>query len=143
MEEAVLLPQRLVVLPGVRLGGLESHVGVGDLGDGGEEEDDGEEQHEDGDREVDPLDVGQGAGVVKGEEDVGAEHGRDDGADAVEGLAQVDADLGVLGRSADGDVRVGRRLERAQAVADDEDADAEAGKAGLFDGRDGQEGAEA
>lgn len=40
-----------------------------------------------------------------------------------------------------GDVRVGRCLERTQAVSDDEDADAEAGEGAVQDGRDGEQGA--
>lgn len=40
-----------------------------------------------------------------------------------------------------GDVRVGSRLERTQAVADDEDANAEASEGAVQDGRDGQQGA--
>lgn len=40
-----------------------------------------------------------------------------------------------------GDVRVGSCLERPQAVANDEDADTEAGEGAVQDGRDGQQGA--
>lgn len=40
-----------------------------------------------------------------------------------------------------GDIRVGSCLERTQAVADDEDADAKAGEGTVQDGRDGQQGA--
>lgn len=41
-----------------------------------------------------------------------------------------------------GDVRVGSRLKRTEAVADDEDADAEAGEGTVQDSRDCQQGAE-
>lgn len=100
VEEPVLLPERLVVGVGVRLGRLEGHVGVGDLGDDGQEEDDGEDEDEDGDGQVHPLHVAQRLGVVEGEEDVRAQHGRHDGADAVEGLRDVDTDFRVSRRSA-------------------------------------------
>lgn len=107
--------------------------------------------------------------VVEVEEDVGAQDGGHDRADAIEGLGDVDSDFGVLGRSADcseprsahlaytdrdwcwdakdhveptGDIRVGSCLERAQAVADDEDADAKAGEGAVQDGRDGEQGAQ-
>lgn len=143
MEEAVLLDEGLVAIGGACLLGLEGHVGVGDLGDLGHEEAKGQDEDEDGDGEVDPLDVLQGGLVVKGEEDVGAQDGGDDGADGVEGLGDVDADLGVLGGPADGDVGVGGRLEGAQAVADDEDAGAEAAEALCDDGGDGEQGADA
>ena len=45
---------------------MELHVGVGDFGDGGEEEDDGEEEDEGCDGEVGPLDVGLVDGVSGG-----------------------------------------------------------------------------
>ena len=58
-EELVLLAHGLVDVSrqaGALLG-LESHIGVGDFGNGGEEEDDGEQEDESGDAEVSPLDV--------------------------------------------------------------------------------------
>lgn len=47
------------------------------------------------------------------------------------------------GQEPTGDVGVGSRLEGPQAVADDEDADAEAGKGAVQDGGDRQQGAKA
>lgn len=113
VEEMVLLYERLVVKGGIGLLGLESHVCVGDLGDVGDPEDDGEAPDKDGDGDVDPLDVLHGALAGEVEEDVGAHDGGDDGADAVEGLSDIDADLRVLGRAADGDVRVRGGLKGA------------------------------
>lgn len=171
MEETVLLDEGFVaVVGGARLLCLECHVCIRDLGDVRDEEDEGKDEHEDRDREVDPLHVLQRLYVVEVEEDVGAQDGGHDRADAIEGLGDVDSDFGVLGRAADcderrsalnprlrwcippevnvmdqvgptGDVRVGSCLERTQAVADDEDADAEAGEGAVQDGRDGQQGA--
>lgn len=169
VEETVLLDEGFVaVVGGARLLCLECHVCIGDLGDVRDEEDEGEDENEDRDREVDPLHVLQRLHVVEVEEDVGAQDGGHDRADAIEGLGDVDSNFGVLGRAADcsesrsahlahadrswwwdyrdnveptGDVRVGSCLERTQAVADDEDADAEAGEGAVQDGRDGQQGA--
>lgn len=120
----------------------------------------GKKKDKDGDGEVDPLHVGEGVLVAKVEEDVGAEDGRDDGADAVEGLGDVDANLGESRRAAyctplaigplhlhiragrdeghTGDEGVGGRLEGAEAIADDEDASAEAAEALGLEGRDGK-----
>lgn len=102
--------------------------------------------------------------VVKVKEDVGSQDGSHYRADAIEGLRDVDSDFRVLGRATDcgelgsahgpdakggksagptGDVGVGSRLERTQSIADDEDADAEAGEGAVQDGRDCQQGAKA
>lgn len=135
MEEAVLLPERLVALTCVGLLGLASHVGIGNLGDVAEEEDDGKGEDEAGDGEVDPLDVSQGGLVVEGaEEDVRSHDGGDDSPDSVESLGQVYAHLRVAGRATDGDEGVCCCLKGAEAVTDDEDAHTEAGKRPAQDG---------
>lgn len=100
MEETVLLPERLVVRIGVGLGGLERHVGIRDLGDLGEEECEREEEDEDADGHVHPLHVLEGHLVIEVEEHVRAQNGRDDGAYSIEGLGDVDTDLGVPGWTA-------------------------------------------
>ena len=49
------------------------------------------------------MDVLEGLGVLAGveEEDIAAEHGRDDSTDAVERLGKVDAEFGVARRTTD------------------------------------------
>jgi len=81
----------------------EAHVGVGDFGHGGEEEEDGEEDDEAGDAEVDPLDGAEGGGGIADilEEDVGGKERGGEGADALDSLAEVEADFGVAGGTAD------------------------------------------
>lgn len=102
MEETVLLYEWFIaVLGGARLLCLEGHVRIRDLGDVRDEEDEGEDEHKDRDREVDPLHVLQRLYVVEVEEDVGAQDGGHDRADAIEGLGDVDSDFGILGRAAD------------------------------------------
>lgn len=103
MEELVLLPERLLLLVNMRLGNLVRHVLVCDLGDSGEEEDKGETEDKNANGEVDPLHALEGVHVVLGcgEEDVRGERGGHAGADAVEGLGQVDTDFGILGGPAD------------------------------------------
>jgi len=66
-DEFLVLPDGLVLEAGEAGGllGLESHVCVGDFGDGGEEEDDGEEEDKGGNGEVGPLDVGLGVENVR------------------------------------------------------------------------------
>jgi len=154
VEEAVLLPERLVVGVSVRLARLEGHVGVGDFGDRRDEEDEREEEDEDADGHVHPLHVLDGGLVVEGEEHVGAQHGRDHGADSIEGLGDVDTDLGVLWGTTHykeeeqlsvefisfhshswrfigaliltGNIRVSSSLERAQAATNNSDGNDEA-----------------
>lgn len=103
MEQLPLLPERLILLVYVRSRHLERHVLVRDLWDIREEEHGGETEDEDADGEVDPLHALQCSDIVGGlgEEDVGSEHGADDGADGVEGLGEVDTDFGVAGWPAD------------------------------------------
>jgi hypothetical protein len=103
VEEAVLLAEGFDVRVGVGFFGLEGHVCVGDFRDGREVEDHGEEEDEAGYGEVDPLHVAEGSGVFAcvQEDYVGAEDGGDDGADAVEGLGEVDTEFGVARRTTD------------------------------------------
>lgn len=162
MEQPVLLPEGLDVCASVRLFRLERHVRVlrlsavssqrpssvpthRDLRDRRKVEDERQDEDEDGDGEIGPLDVLQaGIRIVDGiEEDVGAQDRRDDGPDPVERLRDIDPDLAVLGRTADGQIRVCRRLERAQAVARDEDGDAEAAKGAVHERGPGNQRADA
>lgn len=143
MKQPVLFPERLVGLSGMCLGGLVLHVCVCDLGEFDQVKDDGEDEDEDGDGRVYPLDVLKGDFLIEDEKDIRAEDGGNDGADAIEGLSDVDSDFGVAGWPAHGDIGVSGRLERAQAVANDKDADAEPGEGVGFDARDREKGAEA
>lgn len=139
-EERILPAQRLVDVAGALidgLGGLVGHVGVGDFGDRREEEDDGEEEDKDGDAEINPLDGREGFAAWRAdifEDDVGGQHGRDDGADGLEGLGEVESHFAVFRGPARGDEGVRRGLEGGEAGADDEHGAAEAAK-GAFDCR--------
>lgn len=77
------------------------HTRIGDFGDLAHEEQESKEQDKDGNGSVDPLHVGERLLITKVEEDVGAENRGDDGSNAVEGLRQVDSDLGIFRRTAD------------------------------------------
>lgn len=143
MEQPVLLPKGSGILIRMRLGRLELHIGIRNLRDIRQVKDTSQKEHKDGDRSIHPLDILQRPLIVEGEEDIGSQHGRDHGADAVEGLREVDAGFGELGGSAHGDVGVGCCLEGAETVADDEDAGAEAAEGVGEDGGDGQQGAQA
>ena len=112
-EEFVLFAQGLVLVAGQvgALFGLESHVGVGDFGDGREEEDDSEEEDEAGDAEVGPLHVAEVGIADFLEEDAGREERGDDRADCLEGLGELETELGQSGRTAGSDEWVGGGLE--------------------------------
>ena len=126
-EELVLLAQRAIdeARQAGRLLGLQRHVGVGDLGDGREEEDDGEEEDEGGDAEVGPLDVAEVGGVGVLEEDARRQQRGHDGPDGLEGLAELEPELGQPRGAAGRDERVRARLQRRQARPDDEQRAAE------------------
>ena len=116
---------------------MVGHVGVGDFRDRCEKEDYGEEEDKGRDAEINPLDGGEGFAARRAnvfEDDVGGQHGRDDGADGLEGLGEVEPHFAVFGGPAGGDERVGGGFERGEAGADDEHGAAEAAK-GTFDCR--------
>jgi hypothetical protein len=81
-EQSVLLAQRLVDVAGGASGHLSlvGHVGVGDLRDGSEVEDDGEDGDEASDTKVHPLHGLEGATVSANvlEDNLRSEDGRDD-----------------------------------------------------------------
>lgn len=101
VKEAILLPKGLIIRVGMCLGGLEFHICIGYLGDHRQEEGNPEDEDEDGDGNIDPLDIPQRIFITKGEEHIRTQDGGDHGADAIEGLRDVDSELGVLGRPAD------------------------------------------
>lgn len=103
MKQPVLFPKRLTVISHMRLGDLELHIRIRDLGDVRDEKHKGQDEDEDGDGEIHPLHLLQRldrVGCVV-EEGVRSQHGADDGADGVERLREIDPDFGVFGRSAD------------------------------------------
>lgn len=102
MKDLILLPERLFLLLYMRLGDLELHIRICDFRDVRHEEDKGKTEDEDGNGEINPLDALQSLDVIfsRREEDVGAEHGSDHGADGVEGLGQVDSNFGIFGWTA-------------------------------------------
>lgn len=100
MEETVLLPEWLVaVFRGPGLLCLEGHVRIRDLGYVRDEENEGKDEDEDRDGEVDPLHILQRLCVVEVKKDIRPQDGSHDRADAIEGLGEVDSDLGILGRA--------------------------------------------
>lgn len=146
-EESVLLAERLV---DVSSGGghhlsLVGHIGVGNLRNGSEVEDDSKDANEDGDTKVDPLNGGERfavfADVLKDNE--GGQDGGDDRANSLERLRKLKTELSPLRRTADSNVRVGGGLESGQTRADDEHRTAEATKASLNSGGPEHEGTDA
>ena len=135
-EEFVLLTHGLVDVSGQAgaLLGLERHIGVGDFGNGGEEEDDGEQEDESGDAKVGPLDVGEVFGLGVFEEDARSEEGCHDGANGLERLGKLETEFRQSGRTTGGDERIGRGFEGGETGADDEEGAAEAAE-GSIDGR--------
>lgn len=145
VEEAILLPEWLNIGSGMRFFCLERHVGVRDLGDRRAAEGvsnvahvegwqrsqikhDRQSEHKHSNGEVHPLHGLQRADIILriGEENIAAQHRRHDRPNPVEGLREIDPQLRIPRRTADGDVRVGSRFERPQSVADDENGSAEA-----------------
>ena len=94
-----------------------------------EEKDDGEEEDENGDAEVYPLDRRQRFIIDILEDDLGCEDGRNDCSYCLEGLCQSETKLGVFGRTAGGDERIGCCLECGKSATDDEHAQAESNEA--------------
>ena len=114
---------------------MELHVGVGDFGDWGEEEDDGEEEDEGCDGEVGPLDVGlvdgvsedriipgkrdayEGAWVagVDVEEGVGSDDGSNYGSNSLKALSGLQSEFGKTRRTTDREVRVCRDLKSLES----------------------------
>ena len=144
-EEFVLLAEGFVGVAGQAgaLFGLQGHVGVGDFGDRGDEEDGGEEEDEGGDAEVGPLHGGEVFGVGVFEEDAGGEKGGHDRADSLEGLGELEAEFGEPGRAAGGDEGVCGGFESGEAGADDEEGAAEAGEGAVHGRGPEHEGADA
>lgn len=70
-------------------------IGVRDFREGGKEEEDDEQGDEAGDAEICPLHVFEALLGVDGvsEEDARGEEGSDEGADSLDALAEVEADL--------------------------------------------------
>ena len=151
-EESVLLAEGLVNVTGSRGSHLSlvGHVGVGNLRDRSleksvmyhmkfvqghsyEVEDDSQDTDEGSNTKVNPLDGLKRLSISTNvlEDDLGSEDGSNDGANSLNGLGQLKTELGVLGRTADGDVWVGRCLEGRQTRASKEHGTAEATEASL------------
>ena len=151
-EESVLLAEGLVNVTGSRGSHLSlvGHVGVGNLRDRSleksvmyhmkfvqghsyEVEDDSQDTDEGSNTKVNPLDGLKRLSISTNvlEDDLGSEDRSNDGADSLNGLGQLKTELGVLGRTADGDVWVGRCLEGRQTRASKEHGTAEATEASL------------
>ena len=131
VEQSVLLVEGFDRRICVSTLGLELHVCIGNLRDSREEEESGEREAKASNGKVNPLHILQRflALAYADKDDIGAEDWSNNCADSVERLGNVDSELRIPGRSTDGDVGVGSRLERAEAVADDEDGGAKAAKA--------------
>lgn len=134
-EESVLAAERLVDVSSSRGHhlGLISHVGVGDLRDGSEVENNSQDTDEDGDTKVNPLDGLERLAVLTDilEDNEGSKNGSNDGADSLERLRKLETELSPLRRTADSNVGVGRGLESRQTGADNEHGTAETTEASL------------
>ena len=135
-EELVLLAHGLIDVAGQSraLFGLEGHVGIGNLGNRGEEEDNGEEEDEGGNTEVGPLNVAEIGGICVFEEDARGEEGRHYGADCLEGLAELETEFGQTRGTTGSDEWVCRCFKRGKTAANDEERAAKAAK-GAIDSR--------
>lgn len=96
---------------------------------------DSEQKHKAGNSEIDPLHILQRALVVANmvEDDERPDHRRDNRANTVESLREVDTNLRVLWRTADGDVWVRSGFEATKAITDDENGRAEASERAVED----------
>jgi hypothetical protein len=109
-EECVLLLEGLVDEAG-SVGhhlGLVGHVGVGNLGNRGEPEDNSEKSNENGNAEVDPLHAGERLAILTDvlEDDERGQNRGDDGTDGLERLGELETELSPLGRTAHSNVGV-------------------------------------
>jgi hypothetical protein len=134
-EKSVLLAERLVDVSG-RGGGhfsLVSHVGVGDFRNGREVEDNSEDADEACNTKVDPLDSLEGTTISTDvlENDLSSEDGSNDGANSLNGLRQLETELGPLGRTAHSNVRVGRDFKSRQTRSSKEHGAAETAERSL------------
>lgn len=134
-EESVLLAEGLVDVTSSSGGHLSlvGHVGVGNLRNGSEVEDNGEDTDEASNTKVDPLNslerLAVGTNIL--EDDLSSEDGSNDRADSLNGLRQLKTELGVLGRTANSNVRVGGSLESRQTRTSKEHSTTEATEASL------------
>jgi hypothetical protein len=137
-EEGVLVAEGLVGVSSSRGHhlGLISHVGVGDLRDGSEVENNSQDTDKDGDTKVNPLDRLKRLAVLTDilEDDERSKDGSNDGANSLERLRKLETEFGPLGRTADSNVGVGRGLESRQTRADNEHGTAETTEASLDSG---------
>lgn len=76
-------------------------------------------------------------------EDVRPKHWRNDGADTVESLGEVDTDLRVSRRPADGDIWIRRGFQGSKSITDDEDSCAEPAERSIYQARPCYQGANA
>jgi len=113
-EEDVLLVQWLVLVSSLEVSALlftVGHIGVGNFGNGSEVEDNCEEEDEAAHREVGPLYGFQGRAVGFVEEHTGSEERRNDCADGLERLGEVQSEFRVPGWTTGCNKRVRRGFE--------------------------------
>jgi vacuolar-type H+-ATPase subunit I/STV1 len=96
-------------------------------------QDNGQNTDEASNTKVDPLNSLERLSVSTNvlEDDLSGEDGSNDGADSLDGLRQLKTELGVLGRTADGNVWVGGGLESRQTRTSKEHGTAETTEASL------------
>ena len=149
MEQTILLMEGFDRSVRVSRFGLELHVGIRNFRNSRaktallarycrmitlttdlQEEYSREQEAETSNGEVNPLHVLQGFLALShaDEDDIRPKDWRNNGADAVEGLGDVDSELRVSRGSANCNVRVCSSFERTQAVANDKDGCAESTK---------------
>jgi hypothetical protein len=134
-EESVLLAEWLVDVSGSGSSHLSliGHIRVGDFRNGSKVEYDGKNSDESSNTKVDPLHGLEGATICADilEDDLSSEDGSNDGTNSLNGLGQLETELGPLGRTADSNVRVGRDFESRQSRTSKEHGTAETSKASL------------
>ena len=130
-----MLAEGLVDVTGSSSGHLSlvGHVGVGNLGNRSKVEDNCQDTDEASNTKVDPLNSLERLSISTNvlEDDLSGEDGSNDGADSLNGLRKLKTELGVLGRTADSNVWVGRCLKSRQTRTSKEHGTAEATEASL------------
>ena len=106
---------------------LGTHIRISDLRHRSQEEQDNEETNETSNTKISPLHVSQSLGRINSvsKEDSASQKRRNERTDSLHGLRQVQSNLRVSRRTADGEERISCCLERGEPGSDNEHAAAE------------------
>lgn len=104
----------------------------------------GQKEYETSDGQVDPLRILKRLCIVADmvEDHVGSDHRRQHSANPIERLREIDTDLRVPRRTADGNIWVRRCLQGAQSVPNNEYGSAEAAERAMNEARPGYQGSD-